>query len=46
MTYNQSAKADAGKLDPTLVPRKIIWDIAAIRHYGNENTATAKTGAP
>lgn len=36
MKYNQSAKADAGKLDPTLVPRRIIWDIAAIRHYGNE----------
>ena len=32
---NQEAKADAGKLDPTLVPRQIIWDIAAIRRYGN-----------
>lgn len=31
---NQNAKADAGKLDPTLVPRKIIWDIAVIRRYG------------
>ena len=32
---DQQAKSDAGKLDPTLVPRKIIWDIAAIRAYGN-----------
>ena len=33
---NQEAKADAGKLDLTLVPRKIIWAIAAIRRYGVE----------
>ena len=33
---NQTAKADAGKAQLTLVPRKIIWDIAAIREYGNE----------
>ena len=33
--YNQKAKADAGKAELTLVPRKIIWDIAAIRMYGN-----------
>lgn len=32
---NQVAKADAGKLQLTLVPRKIIWDIAEIRRYGN-----------
>lgn len=31
----QEAKADAGKLRPTLVPRKMIWAIAAIREYGN-----------
>lgn len=30
----QEAKADVGKLDPTLVPTKIIWDIAVIRRYG------------
>lgn len=35
MTFNQEAKADAGKLQLTLVPRRIIWDIAAIRRYGN-----------
>ena len=31
---NQEAKADAGKTQITLVPRKIIWDIAKIRMYG------------
>lgn len=33
---NQEAKADAGKLQLTLVPRKIIREIARIRMYGNE----------
>jgi hypothetical protein len=33
---NQEAKADAGKARLTLVPRRIIWDIAAIRMYGNQ----------
>ena len=33
---NQTAKADAGKLDLTLVPRQIIWDIAEVREYGNK----------
>lgn len=32
---NQKAKADAGKPRLTLVPLRIIWDIAAIREYGN-----------
>ena len=32
---NQSVKADAGKPQLTLVPRRIIWDIAKIRMYGN-----------
>jgi len=32
----QEAKADAGKPRLTLVPRRIIWDIAEIRRYGNE----------
>lgn len=32
----QSAKADAGKLKITLVPRQIIRDIAAVRMYGNQ----------
>lgn len=30
---NQDAKADAGKVRLTLVPRKIIWVIGAIREY-------------
>lgn len=34
--YNQNAKADAGKPRLSLVPRAIIWDIAAIREYGNK----------
>ena len=34
-TPDQTAKADAGKLCPTLVPRQIIWDIAAVRRFGN-----------
>ena len=33
---DQSAKADKGKARLTLVPRKIIWAIAAIRGYGTE----------
>lgn len=35
-TPDQTAKADAGKPRITLVPRQIIWDIAAIREYGNQ----------
>ena len=31
-----TAKHDEGKLDLTLVPRQIIWDIAAVREYGNK----------
>lgn len=31
---DQNAKADAGKLQLTLVPRQIIKDIAACRMYG------------
>ncbi len=34
MQNDQSIKADAGKLKLTLVPRKIIKDIAVIREYG------------
>lgn len=33
---NQRAKADYGKEQLTLVPRRIIHDICAIRMYGNE----------
>ena len=32
---DQEAKADFGKPRVTLVPRKIIYDIARIREYGN-----------
>ena len=31
---NQEAKADAGKLRPTLVPVSLIMAVAAIREYG------------
>lgn len=34
MNDDQTAKADAGKAKLTLVPRKIIWDIAKVREYG------------
>lgn len=33
---DQKAKADYGKAELSLVPRRIIWDIACIRMYGNE----------
>ena len=33
---DQTVKADAGKLRLTLVPRKIIRDIARARMYGTE----------
>lgn len=33
-TNDQHAKADAGKPQLTLVPRKIIWAIAKVRMYG------------
>ena len=36
MKTDQDAKADEGKPKLALVPRKIIWDIAAIREYGNQ----------
>ena len=32
---SQTAKSDAGKPRLTLVPRKIIFDIARVREYGN-----------
>lgn len=31
---DQKAKADAGKPRLSLVPRQMIWDVAAIREYG------------
>ena len=33
-TNDQRAKADAGKPQLTLVPRRIIWAIAKVREYG------------
>ena len=33
---NQDAKADAGKLELSLVPTQIIRDIAIVRMYGNK----------
>lgn len=33
---DQTAKADAGKLQITLVPTRIIEDIAEVRMYGNK----------
>lgn len=33
---DQTAKADAGKLELTMVPRNIIRCIAAVRMYGNQ----------
>lgn len=32
---NYHAKQDFGKAKLSLVPRRIIWDVAAIREYGN-----------
>ena len=34
MTNNQEAKADAGKIRPTLVPVELIRAVAAVREYG------------
>lgn len=33
---SQTAKADAGKLDLTLVPLQMIEDVAEVREYGNK----------
>ena len=34
VSYNQEAKADAGKHRPTLVPVELIHAVAAVREYG------------
>lgn len=39
---DQKAKADAGKPRLTLVPPRIIWDVAAIREYGTEKYGDAE----
>lgn len=41
LEHDQSAKADGGKAQLTLVPRDIIWAIARVREYG-----TGKYGDP
>ena len=41
---NQQAKADAGKLKLTLVPRGIIRAVARIRMYGNEKYHDPENG--
>ena len=33
---DQTAKADAGKIRPTLVPTQLIRDVAEVREYGNK----------
>ncbi len=32
--YDQTIKADAGKLKPTLVPPSLVYAVAAVRGYG------------
>ena len=34
VTNNQEAKADAGKIRPTLVPPSLVRAVAAVREYG------------
>ena len=41
LARDQSAKADAGKLQITLVPTQIIRDIAEVRMYGNKKYGSA-----
>lgn len=38
----QEAKADAGKPKLTLVPRKILFDIARVREYGNRKYGSSE----
>lgn len=38
----QEAKADAGKAQLTLVPRKILFDIAKVREYGNKKYGSSE----
>lgn len=35
MQNDQSIKADAGKINLTLVPLKIIWEIGKVRMFGS-----------
>lgn len=38
----QEAKADVGKPRLTLVPRKILFDIAKVREYGNKKYGSSE----
>ena len=38
----QEAKADSGKARLTLVPRKILFDIARVREYGNRKYGSSE----
>ena len=38
----QEAKADSGKPRLTLVPRKILFDIAKVREYGNKKYGSSE----
>ena len=38
--YDQAMKSDYGKAKLSLVPRRIIWNVAAIREYGNNKYPT------
>ena len=42
MQNKQQAKADAGKPKLTLVPRKILFDIARVREYGNRKYGSSE----
>ena len=42
MLNNQYAKADSGKARLTLVPRKILFDIARVREYGNRKYGSSE----
>lgn len=39
---DQTAKADAGKIRPTLVPTQLIRDVAEVREYGNNKYGSSK----
>lgn len=38
---DQTAKADAGKIRPTLVPTQLVRDVAVVREYGNRKYGSA-----
>lgn len=42
MQNKQQAKADSGKPRLTLVPRRILFDIARVREYGNKKYGSSE----